>query len=43
MISDIGDKETAGYRPEWQESFKPRSIDMDWLWEVFRGVISFGP
>jgi hypothetical protein len=28
MISDAGDKETPGYRREWQESFKPRRLDI---------------
>jgi hypothetical protein len=28
MISDIGDKETPDYRREWQESFRPRRLDI---------------
>jgi hypothetical protein len=28
MISDIGDKETQAYRQEWQESFRPRRLDI---------------
>jgi hypothetical protein len=27
-ISDIGDKETPGYRRERQESFRPRRLDI---------------
>jgi hypothetical protein len=28
MISDIVDKEMPGYRREWQESFRPRRLDI---------------
>jgi len=42
MISDIGDKETPGYRREWQESFRPRRLDILYIWKVFGSVISFG-
>ena len=42
MISDGGDRGTPGYRREWQEFFRPRSIDMDWIWEVFGSVIIVG-
>jgi hypothetical protein len=41
-ISDVGDREKPGYWRKWQEFFRPRSIDMDWILEVFGSVISFG-
>jgi hypothetical protein len=41
-ISDVGDRGTPGYRREWKESFRPRSIDMDWIWEVFGFLINVG-
>jgi hypothetical protein len=41
-ISDVGDRRTPGYRREWQEFFRPRSIDMVWIWEVFSLRISAG-
>jgi hypothetical protein len=40
MISDVGDRGTPGYLREWQESFRSKSIDMDWIWKVFGSVIS---
>jgi hypothetical protein len=30
-ISDGGDRGTPGYRREWQESFRPRRIDILWI------------
>jgi hypothetical protein len=27
---------------EWQDSIRPKSIDILWLWKVFGPVISFG-
>jgi hypothetical protein len=42
MISDVGDRGTPGYRREWQESFRPKGIDIFWLWKVVGSVISFG-
>ena len=26
---------------QWQESFRPRRMDMLWIWKVFGSVISF--
>jgi hypothetical protein len=42
MIPDVGDRRIPDYRRERQEFFRPRSIDMDWIWEVFGPVITFG-
>jgi hypothetical protein len=41
-ISDVSDRGTPGYRREWQESFRPRRLDILWIWEVFGSVISLG-
>jgi hypothetical protein len=30
-ISDVGDRGAPGYRMEWQEFFRPRIIDTDWI------------
>jgi hypothetical protein len=42
IISDVGDRGTPDYRRERLEFFRPRSIDMDWIWDVFGFVISVG-
>jgi hypothetical protein len=42
IISEIGERGTPDYRRERQEFFRPRSIDMDWIWEVFGPVITVG-
>jgi hypothetical protein len=31
-----------GYRWEGPEFFRPGSIDIDWIWEVFGSVITVG-
>jgi hypothetical protein len=41
-ISDVGDKGTPDYRQEWQEFFRPRSIDMFYIWKVFGPVVTVG-
>jgi hypothetical protein len=41
-LSDAGDRGKPGYQREWQEFFRPRSIDMDRIWKVYGFVISFG-
>jgi len=41
-ISDGGDRGTPGCRREWQESFRPRRLDMLWIWELFGSVLSLG-
>jgi hypothetical protein len=41
-ISDAGDRGTPGYRREWQESFRPKRLDILWIWEVFGPVITVG-
>jgi hypothetical protein len=40
-ISGVGDRGTPGYRREWQENFKPISVNMIWIWEVIGLLISF--
>jgi hypothetical protein len=40
-ISDVGDRGVPDYRRERLEFFRPRSIDMVWICEVFGFVISF--
>jgi hypothetical protein len=40
-ISYVGDRGTPGYRREWQESFRPRRLDILWIWKLFGSVISF--
>jgi hypothetical protein len=35
MISAVGDRGMANYRREWQKSFRPRRVDMLWIWMVF--------
>jgi hypothetical protein len=42
IILDVGGRATPGYRRERPEFFRLRSIDMDWIWEVFGFVISVG-
>jgi hypothetical protein len=41
-ISDFGDGGTPDYRREWQVAFRPRRLEMLWIWKVFGDVISFG-
>ena len=36
-ISDGGDRETPGSRRKRLEFFRPRNIDMVWLWELWPG------
>jgi len=42
MILDVGDRGTPDYRREWQESFRPRWLDILWKWGLLGLVISFG-
>ena len=42
MIPEVGDRGTPGYRPECQESFRSKSIDMLRIGGLFGSVISFG-
>jgi hypothetical protein len=42
IISDVGDRGTPGYWLEKAGVFKPRSIDMFCIWELFGSVISSG-
>jgi hypothetical protein len=39
-ISEIVDRGTPGYRREGQESFRPRRLEMLWLWKALGDVIS---
>jgi len=41
-ISDVGDRGTPGYWWEWQEFFRPRRLDILWIWKLFGFVISIG-
>ena len=40
-ISNVVDRGTTGYRREWQESFRPKKLDILWIWKDFGSVISF--
>jgi hypothetical protein len=42
IISDVGDGGTPVYRRERQENFRPKSVNMIWIWEVFDFVIGVG-
>jgi hypothetical protein len=42
IISDVGDGGTPVYRRERQENFRPKSVNMIWIWEVFDFVIGIG-
>jgi len=42
IISDVGDGGTPVYRRERQENFRPKSMNMIWILEVFGFVISVG-
>ena len=37
-----GDRGTPGCRREWQGSFRPRRLEMLWIWKVLGSVISCG-
>jgi hypothetical protein len=41
-ISDVGDRGTPRYRREWQESIRPKGIDIFWIWKVFGPMITIG-
>jgi hypothetical protein len=41
-ISDVGDRRTPGYRREWQKSFRPKGIDIFWIWKIFGFEITVG-
>jgi len=41
-VSDGGDKGTPGYRRDWQESFRPKRMDILSIWKLFGSVISIG-
>ena len=38
-MSVIGERQVTG---KWQEAFRPKSIDMVWIWKVFGSVITVG-
>jgi hypothetical protein len=42
MISDVGDGGTPDYRRERQGFFRPRRVDMLWIWKVFGLMITVG-
>jgi hypothetical protein len=39
-VAVMGERLVAGW--EWQEIFRPRRLDIDWIWKVFGSVIGFG-
>jgi hypothetical protein len=39
-ISDVGDRGTPDYRWKRQESFRPKRLDILWIWELFGSVIT---
>jgi hypothetical protein len=41
-ISDLGERGTPDYRREGQEFFRPRRLDILWIWKLFGFVISVG-